>query len=181
MKKLGSFILIGTMVLFATSCEVETPKRYFEINGSRSSINFAYMDTWGVSDDLKSRWYAISFRSDEIEPENYMTFLLGSYTNETDIIAEGTYDYDYLGGQGLISDLSIGHDIHYDYLGLPSGTRYDEDVADFSGTITVERDGGKYRFIFDLEADYENSVYSITGEYNGTMVLNSDVVDIDTY
>lgn len=169
-------------IVFAASCEVEHPKRYFEVNSHRSDINYAYMDTWGVSDDLNSRWFAISFRSETDEPENYMTFLIGSFTNETDILAEGTYDYDYLGGMGYISDLSIGYDLEYDYLGLPTGTRLDEDIADFSGTITVEREkGNQYLFIFDLQADYDNSIYHITGEYNGSMTLNAGVVDIEWY
>ena len=181
MKKIAPLVLIFIGIILMNSCEVETPARYFEVNGHRAKINYAYMDTWGTSEDLKSRWYAISFRSQEVEPENYITFLIGSFTNETDILAEGTYEYNYLGGQGYVSDLVVGHDIAYDYLGYATGTRFDDDVATFTGTITVERDRNDYRFIFDLEADYDNSVYIITGEYNGTMMLNTDDVDLDTY
>ncbi|MBN2486478.1 MAG: hypothetical protein JXB34_10935 [Bacteroidales bacterium] len=182
MKIFRANTAILALALFAASCEVETPQRYFEVNGRKAKVNVAFMDTWGTSSDLKSRWYAISFRSEEIEPENYITFFISSFTNETDILAEGTYEYDYLGGTGFFSDLSLGYGIRYDYLGIPTGTRFDEDVAAFSGTITVERDrNNRYRFVFDIEADYDNSLYAITGEYNGTLVLNKNVVDLGTY
>jgi hypothetical protein len=182
MKRIGLYICLGIMAFLANSCEIEQPARYFEVNGKKSTLNVAYADPWGTSGDLTSRWYAISFRSQELDPENYITFLLGSFTNETDFIAEGTYDYDYLSGRGLISDLSVGYDIAYDYLGYPTGTRFDEDVAVFSGTITIEYNSGtNYHFYFDLTAVYNNSTYAITGEFDGSIVFNASVVDIDTY
>lgn len=181
MKKITSVLAIICLAILWNSCEVERPAKYFDVNGNRQTINYAYADTWGVSGDLTSRWYAVSFRSQEIEPENFITFFMGSLTNETDIIAEGSYDYNYLSDRGFISDISVGYDIAYDYLGYPSGTRFDDEVADFTGTIAVFQDGTGYRFVFDLEAEYEGNIYTITGEYNGNVIFNADVVDLDSY
>lgn len=178
-------IVISTVVfllILVNSCEVERPPRYFEVNGQRSKLNVALMNDWGTDlYDYSIRWWAISFRSETDLPSDFITFQLGSLFNETDIISEGVYEYDFAGGRGKFSDIAIGYDIRYDYKGQPSGYRLDDEIAEYSGTITVDKYGTTYTFIFDMEVIYNDQVYKITGEYEGRPLIDEYTVDLTTY
>ncbi|MBN2635709.1 MAG: hypothetical protein JXR61_05520 [Prolixibacteraceae bacterium] len=173
---------IAAILLLANSCEIEVPPRYFEVDGHSHKLNVAYMDDWRTDEyDYSLRWWAVSFRSEETLPSNFITFQIGSFFNETDIISDGVYEYDYFGGKGFFSDIAIGYDIEYDYKGQPSGYKLDDEIADFSGTISVDKEGSSYYFVFDLEVVYNDVTYKIDGEYEGRLTIDSYLIDLEDY
>ncbi len=180
MKSLRFPVSIIAVITFFYSCEIEVPPRYFDVNGQRNKLNIGYAEDWGPSDDLQYREWGISLRSEENMPGSYITFLLESYDNVAEI-SEGTYEYDYLGGEGTFSYISIGYDIEYDYKGYPSGNLLSDDFAEFSGHMSVDRSGSNYYFNFDMEVFYQNEVYTITGEYEGGLIIDGGFVDLESY
>lgn len=183
MKKSLVVSSIALLILLVNSCEIEVPPRYFEVNGRESKINNAYMNDWGPGEDLRYRWWVVSFRSEEIMPGDYITFQIASYENKEDGISEGTYEYDYLGGEGFFNDIAIGYDISYDSKGYQMGNLLADEFADFSGYIDVERDGttDKYHFTFDMEVTYHDEFYTITGEFEGIVKIGETEIDLETY
>lgn len=181
MKKILVILQILVLIFSFNSCEIEVPPKYFDVNGSEYDLNVAFMDDWGPEGDLSFRWWAISFRSEELMPSNYITFLLGSYENTGDFLTEGSYEYDYLGGEGFFSDISVGYNIGYDSKGYPVGNLLNSEYADFTGFIDINRDGTKYFFNFDLQVEYQGEIINILGEYEGRLTMDAGVVDIYSY
>lgn len=181
MKRLNFLINVLIIILISNSCEIETPPRYFEVNGERNKLNVAFADDWGPSDDLSYRTWAISLRSDEVMPGAFITFLLGSYDNLPEI-SEGNYDYNFLGGEGTFTEASIGYNIDYDYKGYPiNGLILRDDLSDFSGSINFDGKDNKFYLNIDIEVFYQNQVYTIIGEYEGRFRIDEDVVNPESY
>ncbi len=180
MRRFGLPLGVIALITILNSCEIEVPSRYFEVNGHRSKLNVAFADDWGPSNDLRYRTWAVSFRSEEDMPGAYITFLLGSYDNVPEI-SEGTYEYDFLGGEGFFTNISIGYDISYDYKGYPSGNLLGDDFSQFSGYIDIDKDGSKHYFNFEIEVTYQGEIYTINGEYEGRLTIDEGVVDPETY
>jgi hypothetical protein len=141
------------------------------------------MNDWGPGEALRYRWWVVSFRSEEIMPSDYITFQIASYENEEDGISEGTYEYNFGGGEGSFFDIAIGYDIGYDSKGFPFGNLLEDEYADFSGYIDIDRESStnKYIFYFDLEVTYHDEIYTITGEYEGRLLIDKVQIDLETY
>jgi hypothetical protein len=180
MKKLGLPLGIIVLIALFNSCEIETPPRYFEVNGERNKLNVAFADDWGPSEDLSYRTWAISLRSEEVMPGSYITFLLGSYENKPEI-SQGNYKYNFEGGRGTFTEISIGYNIEYDYKGYQIGNRLSDELAEFSGSINFDGQDNKFYLNLDIEVSYNNQVYAITGEYDGKFRIDENVVDPSTY
>lgn len=177
--------------MLSQSCEVEHPVRYFEIDGVRHDLQVGFMDDWGTNTSgiINTRYYAISFRSSEDFPRDYITFFLGSMSSER--LSEGTYEYYFPAERGEFSDIHVGADLRYDNDAFPiSGIIFDETEFDFDGVIRISRtDNGRYDFFFDInmtvrdeyKGDYPQDVYNLFGEFNDRLILDTDAVDPDWY
>jgi hypothetical protein len=180
MKNLGLPLGVIALITLLGSCEIETPPRYFDVNGERNKLNVAFADDWGPSSDLSYRTWAISLRSEEIMPGSYITFMLGSYENQPEI-TQGNYKYSYEGGKGNFTEISIGYNLSYDYKGYPIGTRLNDVDADFSGNINFDGQDNKFYLNINLEVSYNSEIYTITGEYEGKFRIDEGVVDPSNY
>lgn len=191
MKK-AALILTGIIALiFIQSCETEKPVRFFELDGKRHDLYSGFMDDWGTNTSgiINTRYYAISFRSSDDFPRDYITFFIGS--QDTERLEEGTYYYDFMADRGEFSDIRVGADIRYDSDGWEiDGIIFDEDIFDFDGVIRVSRTKyGKYDFMFDINMtvkeqykdDYPQDVYNLYGEFNDRLILDTDAVRLDWY
>ncbi len=191
MKKLGILIIGIIALMLAQSCEVEKPVRYFEINGERHDLYVGFMDDWGTNTSgiINTRYYAVSFRSSDDFPRDYITFFIGSL--DTKQLEVGTYEYHFPADRGEFSDIRVGAGIKYDNDGWEiDGIVFDENELDFDGVIRISiTDKGRYDFFFDINMtvreeykdDYPETVYNLFGEYNDRLILDTDVVNLDWY
>lgn len=191
MRKITLLVFGFIASALMNSCEIEQPITYFTIDGVNHDLSEGFMDDWGTNSSgvINTRRYAISFRSDEYFPGNYITFFLSSY--ETSGLAVGDYYYYFPAEQGEFSDIRVGSDIRYDGDGFEiSGTIYDESVAEFDGVIRISiESNGNYDFFFDInmtirdayKGDFSQDVYNLAGEFNDDLTLNSGAVNLDWY
>jgi hypothetical protein len=191
MKKLGILIIGIIALMLSQSCEVEKPVRYFEINGERHDLYVGFMDDWGTNTSgiINTRYYAVSFRSSDDFPRDYMTFFIGSL--DTKQLEVGTYEYHFPADRGEFSDIRVGAGIKYDNDGWEiGGIVFDENELDFDGVIRISiTDKGRYDFFFDINMtvreeykdDYPEAVYNLFGEYNDRLILDTDVVNLEWY
>ena len=191
MKRLIVPMMIGVSLILINSCEIEKPVRYFELNGARHDLYVGFMDDWGTNSSgiINTRYYAISFRSSENYPENYITFFLGSFSAEG--LATGDYYYNFPVGNGEFENIRIGSDLRYDSNGFPiSGIIFADDKVEYDGVVRISTNSrGNYDFFMHVKitvknaylGDFPESSYELICEFNDDLTLDSDTVDPDWY
>lgn len=152
-------------VLNSCSTEEERPTSYFSLNGSNYELPYGFIDDDGTNSDITYRMYDIFLSNSSDYPENYIEFTILS--NSTERLEEGVYSYQYFYEEGCFTYFALGHSIKYDASGEAiSGTRMSYySIEDLEGTITVEKEDGDYKFIFDLTFTFENNNYNLEGMY----------------
>lgn len=190
MKKL-SILLAGIVtILILASCETEPPVAYMEVNGERRELQVGFMDDLGQSSGINTIYqYAVSLRSSDLFPSNYITFFIG--TNDSRGIADGNYHYDFTADQFEFSDLQVGYDLKFDTDGW--ATNYPplkEDFCDIDGVIRVSHTkSGKIDFFFDINVKvhkdhqhfYPEWEYNIFGEFNDRLTRNTEEATVEFF
>jgi len=191
MKKLIAPLLIAILVILVNSCEIEKPVRYFELNGVRHDLSVGFMDNWGTnaSGIINTRYFAISLRSSENYPEDYITFFLGSLSAKD--LVSGDYYYNFPAGNGEFENVRIGSSLQYDRDGFTiGGIRFADDKVDYDGVVRISgTSNGNYNFFININItvkeaylnDFPESSYELVCEFDDDLIIDAGVVDPDWY
>jgi hypothetical protein len=172
MKKISTLLATLSLVaLMFNSCgDYTPPEKNMIVNGQKYNLTIATLDDYGTNiNDLTYRKYGLTFKSTDINPENYISFIL--YSTSTTQLEVGTYTYSISGDEaGTISWNEVGINLQYDASDVVVAGKYMDDFnSTFEGTVTVSMKNDNYDFIFDLTIDNDGTTYHIQGEYNDAL------------
>lgn len=167
---LVSVLLAGLSVIILTcSKESENDTGSMTVNGTSYVLSYGLMDEAGLSEDSSYMNYWIRFQaSDGDYPSHFLVFKL--YSNSTEEIGTGTYSYaEIMSRAGFFSWVKAGFDLHYDETNeLDEGTVLLDSQVD-EGSMIITKEGGGLNFEFDITFTRNNTLYTVTGNFNGTL------------